>query len=66
MILQPHAEPARNDDHRLVGEAHAGRQWRGVALHQIGPLMDIKTDAVAGPVRQAGQAVARSETVRGQ
>ncbi len=33
-----------------------------VAAHQIGPLVDVEADAVAGAVRQAGQLVVRARS----
>ena len=59
MVLEPDAEAVGHDDHRLVGEAHAGRERSSVAPDEVGGLMDRKTDAVAGPVRQAGKPVVR-------
>lgn len=62
MILEPHPEAVGHDDHRLVGEAHARRERRGVAAHQIRRLVDRQADAVAGAVRQAGKPVIGAES----
>ena len=66
MILQPDAVLAGHDDHRFVGEAHARRQRRLVALHQIGAFVDVETDAVAGAVGEAWQLVVGAESVADQ
>ena len=57
-VLEPDAELAGNVDPRLVGEAHAGRERRHVAMDQIGGLVPVHADAVAGAVRKARQLVA--------
>src|ERR1700753_1775818 len=60
-IFQANAELARHGDRGLVAEAHPRLDERLVAAYQVGPLMAVEADAVAGPVRQAGKFVVRSE-----
>ena len=59
-VLEPDAELARDVDPRLVGEAHAGRERRRLAVDEIDRLVHLHADAVAGAVRQARELVARS------
>src|SRR6202453_1849082 len=59
-ILQAYAELAGNVDPGLVGEAHARLERRRVAMHEIGRLVTVETDAMAGTMRQAGELVAWS------
>src|SRR6185369_2838423 len=61
-ILEPHPEFARNVEAGLVGKAHSGREWRGLAVDQIDRLVNLHADAVPGAVRQAGQTVAGPES----
>ena len=61
MILQAHAELAIDADHWFVRKAHAWRQRRLVAFHEIGPFVHVEPDAVARAVRQAGDRVAGAE-----
>src|SRR5205807_3601988 len=42
---------------RLVGEAHAGLERRAVASHEVGRLVHVHPDAVAGSMREPRQAV---------
>ena len=51
MIFQTHTELAVDADHRLVRETHAGCQRRTVFLHEVCPLVHIKSDTVARSVR---------------
>src|SRR5262245_25721707 len=60
-VLEADAELAVDRDHRLVAEAHAGRERGRVALHEVRPLMDVEADAVAGAVRQPRHLVAGTE-----
>ena len=61
-VFQADAELAVNGDGRLIAEAHSGLELGLVAFHQVGPLMPVETDAVAGAMRQAGDLVAGPET----
>ena len=62
MIFQANAELSIDADHRFVGEAHAGFEARPVVLHQVGPLVHVEPDAVAGAVGQTRPAIAGTET----
>src|SRR6476659_3351843 len=59
-VLEPDAELAGDRDHRLVAEAHPGRERRRVALGEVRPLVPVEADAVAGAVGEARQLVVRS------
>src|SRR5438132_11893534 len=61
-IFQTHAEFAIDGDGGLVAETHAGFQLRLVAAYQVGPFMAVQPDAVAGPVGQPRNLVARTES----
>src|SRR5438874_2756751 len=56
-ILEADAELARDVESRLVGEAHAGLERRAVASHEVGRLVHVHPDAVAGAMREPRQAV---------
>src|ERR1700722_16111795 len=56
-VLEPNAELARDVQPGLVREAHARLQWRRVVAYQVGRLVAVEADTVAGPVREAGQPV---------
>src|SRR5436853_4730195 len=58
-ILQPDAEPAGDVQARLVGEAHADAERHRLAMDEVDRLVAVETDAVAGAVREAGEAIAR-------
>ena len=45
-IFEADAELAVDRDHRLVAEAHAGRERRFVAAHEVGPLVAVEANAV--------------------
>ena len=64
MIFEPYAELVGHADHRLVAEAHALFQRRVVAADEVGPLVNIQSDAMAGTMRQTGQVVVGAEAVR--
>ncbi|KIU01488.1 hypothetical protein QU38_01360, partial [Staphylococcus aureus] len=64
-IFQPHAEAAGNVDARFVGEAHARRQLRRLAAHQVDRLVPVEPDAMPGAMRKAGQLVVRTPAERG-
>ena len=66
MILQPDAEFLREDDHRLVRKAHAGRKPRCVAAHDIGFFVNFEAKAVTDTVRQSRQPVVRPERMSRQ
>ena len=66
MIFQADTELVRQNDHRLVGKAHAGRQGGAFAAHQVGSLVDRQADAMAGPVRQSGKLVIRTQAGLGE
>ena len=61
MILQPDSETIRHNDHRLVGKAHPLGQRRPVSANQVAGFVNGEADAVAGAVRQAGQAIIGAE-----
>src|SRR4051794_36828947 len=63
-ILETDSELAGNVDARLVGEAHARRQRRRLAVDEIDRLVAVEADAVAGAVRRARQFVARAVAPR--
>src|SRR5438270_1663159 len=56
-ILEADAELAGDIEPRLVGEAHAGLERRAVASHEVGRLVHVHPDAVAGAMREPRQAV---------
>src|ERR1700674_1302763 len=56
-IFQPDTEFSRNVDSRLVGEAHPGLKWSCIVTHEIGRLMPVHSNPVAGPMRQTRQAI---------
>ena len=60
-VLEADAELAVDGDHRLVAEAHARRQRRLVAAHEVGPLVAVEADAVAGAVGQSRHLVVGTE-----
>src|SRR5215469_4753763 len=60
-IFQADSELAIDGDHRFVAEAHSGTQERPVASDQVGPLVAVQADAVAGAVRQARHFVTWTE-----
>src|SRR5262245_28326221 len=60
-VLQADAELAVDRDHRFVAEAHARLQRRLVAAHEVGPLVAVEADAVAGPVGKARHLVVGTE-----
>src|SRR5215510_14600803 len=49
-IFQSNAELAINHDHGLVAETHSGLESGLVATHEVGPLVSVQSDAVAGAV----------------
>src|SRR5579862_6217751 len=59
-VLQTYAEFSGNVNARLVREAHAKLERRCVPMHQIGGLMAVEADAVAGAMRQPRELVAGS------
>src|SRR5580692_7453160 len=64
-ILEADAELAVNRDGGFVAEAHAGLNFGFVSLHEIGPLMTVEPDAVAGAMRQAGRFITGSKSAFG-
>src|SRR5215831_15786850 len=60
-ILEADPELAVDRDRRLVAETHPGLEPRGVAPHEVRPLVAVEADAVAGAVREARQFVAWAE-----
>jgi len=50
VVFETDAELTGDVDARLVGEGHAGSEWRGVASDEIGPLVAVHADAVAEAV----------------
>ena len=62
-VFEADAELAGNVDSRLVGEAHAGLEGRVVAAHEIGWLVHIHSDAVAGSMRCAGEPIVLAPTL---
>src|SRR5215207_6638657 len=60
-VFQADAELAIDGDHRLVAEAHSRRDRRGVAADEVGPLVAVEPDAMAGAVRQSRHPVVRAE-----
>src|ERR1043166_6852721 len=60
-VLEPDPEFAVDGDHRLVAEAHARLERRPVAAGEVGPLVAVKADAVAGTMGKTGHFVVRSE-----
>src|SRR5678815_6084052 len=60
-VLEPDPEFAVDGNGGFVAEAHAGSQPGAVATDEVGPLMPVQPDAVAGAVRQARHLVARPE-----
>ena len=62
VVFEPNPELARDDDHGLVGEAHAGLHERFVPAHEVDPLVAFQADAVACPVRQPRHFVIWSES----
>src|ERR1700688_1593169 len=59
-VFQTNSELPWDIDSRLVGETHAGLQRSRIAVHQVGRLMSVQTDAVAGAVREPRQLVPRA------
>src|SRR6056297_3882682 len=49
-VLDAHPEPARQVDAGFDRERHTGRDRGGVARHDVGILVDVDADAVAGAV----------------
>ena len=66
VVLQTHPELAVDADRRLIGEGHAGPQHGAVALHEIGPLVHVEADAVAGAMGEAGRGIAGAEAGGGE
>jgi hypothetical protein len=60
-VLEPNAELAVDRDRRLVAEAHARLDLRGVALHEVGPLVPVETDAVPRPMGKSRHLVPGTE-----
>jgi hypothetical protein len=56
-VFEADAEASRNVDARLVREAHARRQRRPFATHQVHRLVAVQADAVTSAMRQAGEFV---------
>src|SRR3546814_9996179 len=52
-ILQPDAELTGNIDAGTVREAHAGRELRRFAAHEVDRPVPVEADAVAGAVRRS-------------
>ena len=63
-ILEADAELAGDVEAGFVRETHAGAQRSGIAVHQISGFVAVEADAVAGPMRQAGQAICRRAGIR--
>src|SRR5437763_9355720 len=61
-VLEPDPEFAIDGDHRLVAEAHARLERRLVAADEVGPLVAVEADAVAGAMRKARHFVVRPES----
>src|SRR5690349_5860887 len=59
-VLETDAKLSIAHDRRLVAEAHARRDLRHVALHEVRPLVPIETDTVPSPMRQAWHLVPRT------
>src|SRR5713101_7331867 len=60
-ILESNPELAVDRDHRLVAEAHPGRERGLIAADEVRPLVNVEADAVPGAVRQPRHLVARAE-----
>src|SRR5882672_10087715 len=61
-VLEPDPEFAVDGDHRFVAEAHAGLERGLVAADEIGPLVAVEADAMAGAMRKARHFVVRPES----
>src|SRR5215831_15216280 len=60
-VLEPDAELAVAHDRRLVTEAHARLDLLRVAFDEVGPLVAIEADTVAGAVGKPRDLVAGTE-----
>ena len=63
VIFVPHAKLAGNADHGFIAKTHPDFQQRFIVPHQIRRFMQVEADAVASPMRQTRQLIARTESV---
>src|ERR1700722_4615470 len=62
-VLQADAELTRDVYSRLVRKAHSRLQRRGIAVHQVGRLVAVEPDAMAGAMRETRQLVTGAPTL---
>ncbi|MNY79812.1 hypothetical protein D3C86_2206110 [compost metagenome] len=50
VVFEPDTELTWYDDHRFVGEAHAGTKARVVTAHDVRFLVDLEAQTMTGPM----------------